>query len=325
MKNYWLDKIPAGKIGMQTDDRNYDKLLCNLSVEGEKELLKHLLNKYKNDEEVLNAVNFLQTTLEKKSTVTGTILTFPADAVHHHIPSTITIAGDTLGYNCYPCSSVSSSSYSGSPPLTASYSYCYSSSSSSSSGCGGCSSSSSSSSSSASYIVGGDAAIAADIIVEAKCPQDDMKGVADLIVLAQGDTNLTLWNDYQYVSNEECKMRVGYDAPSLALKHCVYRTKFKLGHTPVAKGTLTGTVYVGAEAIQTFVVSSQGVFNFEFVSPWTAENVPHSVEHGCLNLEKGEVYLDFDKRPEYTSSISSGELIPIKLVTSYEYKFNGEI
>jgi hypothetical protein len=150
-----------------------------------------------------------------------------------------------------------------------------------------------------------------------------MKGLADLMALAQGDTTLTLWNDYQYVSNEENKMRVGFDI--LRNGKMVYRTKFALSHTPVARGTLTGTIYVGAEAIQTFIVSAQGVFTFEYVSPWNAENVPHSVKHGCLNLDTGDVYLDWDKRPEYTSSISSGELIPIKLVTSYEYHYNGEI
>jgi hypothetical protein len=331
MKNYWLDKIQSGKIGMQTDDRNYDKLLCNLSVEGEKALLKHLLNKYKNDEEVLNAINFLETTLEKKSTVTGQILPFPSGAVHHHIPSTIrldaanvpstiTIAGNTLGHNCcYPCSSVSSSSFNGSPPFTPSFT-AYSYSSSSSMSCSACSSSSSSSSC-GKYIVGGDAAIAADLVIEAECPKDDMPGVADLLVLAETTTDLTLWNDYQYVSNEESNLfSLGYIHNALNAAH--YYTTFRLAHTPVLRGTLTGTVYVGAEAIQTFIVSAQGVFTFKYVSPWTAESAPHSVKIGSLNLETGEVKLIWAKRPEYPYS---GEPLPIKLVTSYEYKFNGEI
>lgn len=70
---------------------------------------------------------------------------------------------------------------------------------------------------------------------------------------ADGTANLDIFYSHQFVQNEVGATDAGADATS------VY-SPFE--HTPILTGTVTGTVYDGAVAIQTFSVSSAGVFNF---------------------------------------------------------------
>jgi len=81
-------------------------------------------------------------------------------------------------------------------------------------------------------------------------PGDDANS---LMQRADGTANLDIFYSHQFVQNEVGATDDGADATS------VY-SPFE--HTPILTGTVTGTVYDGAVAIQTFSVSSAGVFNF---------------------------------------------------------------
>ena len=77
-----------------------------------------------------------------------------------------------------------------------------------------------------------------------------------------------------------------------------------LEHTPILPGTVTGTVYDGGVAIQTYTVSAGGSFTFNnLVSGLTTY-----AQSGTLNLNTGEMTVTWNTAPG-----------PNNLVTSYEY------
>jgi len=111
-------------------------------------------------------------------------------------------------------------------------------------------------------------------------PMDD---VNTLQQLADGTANLDIWYSHQFVQNESSSTDNG------TVTTAVYAP---LEHTPVLAGTVTGTVYVGSVAVQTFVVSSAGTFNFTAIgSPATYASA------GSLNLTTGEMTLTFNAAP----------------------------
>jgi hypothetical protein len=122
-------------------------------------------------------------------------------------------------------------------------------------------------------------------------PGDD---VNSLMQRADGTANL--YNSYssQFVENETTSTDPGV---------LLVATYAPLEHTPVLPGTMTGTVYDGAVAIQTFTVSTGGVFTFNPAAPAGA----HATA-GSLNVTTGEVTI--------TWSAAAG---PNHLVASYEY------
>lgn len=123
-------------------------------------------------------------------------------------------------------------------------------------------------------------------------PSDD---ATSLQQLASGDGNLEIFYTHQFVQNETSSTDAGGDTTS---------TFAPLEHTPILAGTLTGTVYDGTTAIQTFVVSEAGTFTFANVGSAPSP----AATAGSIDLVTGEMTLTWDADP--------GEN---HVVVSYEY------
>lgn len=122
-------------------------------------------------------------------------------------------------------------------------------------------------------------------------PTDDSTSLQQL---ASGDGNLDIFYTHQFVQNETSSTDAGGDTVSVFAP---------LEHTPVLAGTMTGTVYDGSTAVQTFVVSEAGTFTF------TAIGSPSPVAtSGTLDLTTGEMTLTWGSDPGANH-----------IVTSYEY------
>jgi hypothetical protein len=120
-------------------------------------------------------------------------------------------------------------------------------------------------------------------------PADDVNSLQQL---ASGDANLSVYYSHQFVENET-QVDAGGDTTST----------YVVEHTPVLAGTVTGTVYDGATAVQTFVVSESGSFVFTDIGAPSPK-----VTGGSVDLTTGEFNLEWDADP--------GEN---KIVLSYEY------
>jgi hypothetical protein len=103
-------------------------------------------------------------------------------------------------------------------------------------------------------------------------PGDDAN---TLMQTADGSANLDIWYTSQFVQNETSSTDGGASTLS------VYSP---LEHTPVLPGTVTGTIYVGATAIQTFTVNESGSFAFQLLGSPTSK-----VTAGTLNQTTGEI------------------------------------
>ena len=119
-------------------------------------------------------------------------------------------------------------------------------------------------------------------------PTDDANSLQQL---ASGDANLSVYYSHQYVENESHS-----DAGGTT-------TSVTLEHTPVVAGTVTGTVYDGGVAVQTFVVAQNGTFTFNEVGTPSV-----TVSSGSLNLTTGELSLTWGSDPGANS-----------VTVSYEY------
>jgi hypothetical protein len=121
-------------------------------------------------------------------------------------------------------------------------------------------------------------------------PADDVNSLQQL---ADGTANLDIWYSHQFVQNETSSTDNGVVTTS------VYAP---FEHTPVLAGTVTGTVYQGTTAVQTFVVSSAGTFNFTSIgSPATFATA------GSLNLTTGEMTLTWNAAPGANHAVMSYE------------------
>lgn len=120
-------------------------------------------------------------------------------------------------------------------------------------------------------------------------PGDDVNSLQQL---ASGDANLSVYYSHQFVENET-QGDAGGDTTSV---HVVE-------HTPVLAGTVTGTVYDGSTAVQTFVVSESGSFTFTDIGTPT-----NKATGGTLDLTTGEIELTWNNDPGDNS-----------VVVSYEY------
>lgn len=126
-------------------------------------------------------------------------------------------------------------------------------------------------------------------------PSDDRNS---LMQLADGTANLDIYYSSQFVSNESSSTDAGAAATG------VYAP---LEHTPVLPGTVTGTVYDGSVAIQTFTVNTAGTFTFTNL---TSGLTYYAVTSGSsINYSTGEVVLAWN-----TAGIG-----PNHFVASYEY------
>lgn len=109
---------------------------------------------------------------------------------------------------------------------------------------------------------------------------------------ASGDGNLDIFYSHQFVQNET-QQDAGGDTTSVV----------NLEHTPVLAGTMTGTVYDGSTAVQTFAVAQDGTFTFSDIG--TPVN---KATGGSLDVTTGEVELNWNNDPGAN-----------KVVVSYEY------
>lgn len=112
---------------------------------------------------------------------------------------------------------------------------------------------------------------------------------------ADGTAQLDPWFTSQYIQNETSSTDAG------AITTAVYAP---LEHTPVLAGTVTGTVYDGSSAIQTFTVSAGGTFSFtDLVSGLSVK-----ATGGTINNNTGEITLTWNSAPGSNN-----------IITSYEY------
>lgn len=129
-------------------------------------------------------------------------------------------------------------------------------------------------------------------LVQSGYPTDD---AVSLQQLASGDGNLDIFYTHQFIQNEVSSTSAGGAALTYAYA--------PLEHTPVLAGTMTGTVYDGSTAIQTFVVSESGTFTFTAIG---SEPTAH-VDSGTLDLVTGEVTLTWASDPGDNHFVASYE------------------
>lgn len=122
-------------------------------------------------------------------------------------------------------------------------------------------------------------------------PGDDANS---LMQLADGTANLDSSYSHQGVQNESTTTDAGSGTAS---------TYAPLEHTPIIAGSVTGTIYDGGTAVQTFVVASTGTFTF---SQLNAPDI--RVTAGTLNNNTGELALTWNAAPG-----------PNSVVINYEY------
>lgn len=103
-------------------------------------------------------------------------------------------------------------------------------------------------------------------------PGDD---VNSLMQTADGTGNLDIFYSSQFVQNETTSTDAGT---------VVTASYAPLEHTPVLPGTVTGTIYDGSTAVQTFIVSSAGTFTFTDIGSPSPK-----VTAGSLNTNTGEL------------------------------------
>jgi hypothetical protein len=132
-------------------------------------------------------------------------------------------------------------------------------------------------------------------------PGDDANS---LMQRASGDGNLNIWYSSQLVSNETSSTDAGTSTTAMYSP---------LEHTPVIAGTVTGTVYDGSSAVQTFVINQAGTVSFTTVdddADWLA--IPSG---SSLDVRTGELTL------VWSDVGSTGDPGPgaNHVVLSYEY------
>lgn len=111
-------------------------------------------------------------------------------------------------------------------------------------------------------------------------PGDDVNTLGQR---ASGDANLDVYYGSSQVQNETLSTDAGADTTSVFAA---------FEHTPILAGSVTGTIYDGTTAIQTFVVSEAGTFTF------TDINSPSpKCSSGSLNVSTGELTLTWSSAP----------------------------
>lgn len=108
-------------------------------------------------------------------------------------------------------------------------------------------------------------------------PGDDANS---MMQTADGTSNLDIFYSSQFVQNETTSTDAGT---------IVTASYAPLEHTPILPGTVTGTIYDGSTAVQTFVVSSAGTFTFTDIGSPSPK-----VTAGSLNTNTGELVLTWN-------------------------------
>lgn len=110
-------------------------------------------------------------------------------------------------------------------------------------------------------------------------PSDDALTIQQM---AGSSCNLDFWYNSQFVQNEVLE-------PLYPLEK---RDNLRMLNTPVLAGTMTGTIYLKTQAIQTFLMTSSG--NHEL------QDICHSkvkVTSIRLNLQTGEISFVWNEKP----------------------------
>jgi hypothetical protein len=110
---------------------------------------------------------------------------------------------------------------------------------------------------------------------------------------ADGTANLDIFYTHQFIQNETTSTDAGTDTAA------VYTP---LEHTPVLPGTVTGTIYDGSTAVQTFIVSSGGSFTFTDIGAPAVK-----VTAGSLNNSTGELSFTWNSAPGANHAVLSYE------------------
>jgi len=121
-------------------------------------------------------------------------------------------------------------------------------------------------------------------------PGDDANS---LMQTADGTANLDIFYTHQFIQNETTSTDAGTDASAVFTP---------LEHTPVLAGTVTGTIYDGSTAVQTFIVSSGGSFTFTDVGAPSVK-----VTAGSLNNNTGELAMTWNSAPGANHAVISYE------------------
>lgn len=124
-------------------------------------------------------------------------------------------------------------------------------------------------------------------------PSDDANSLQQL---ADGTANLDIFYSSQFIQNEVSSTDNGADVTSVF---------DPLEHTPVLAGTVTGTIFIGSTATQTFSVNSAGTFSFNTITGVVPAQL---VTGGSLVANTGEITLTWDGAPGANH-----------IVLSYEY------
>jgi hypothetical protein len=111
-------------------------------------------------------------------------------------------------------------------------------------------------------------------------PDDDDNS---LMQKASGDTNLDIFYSSSFVQNETTSTDAGDDVTSVFSP---------LEHVPVFAGSITGIVYDGDTAVQTFTVTEGGVFTFHDLDSPTVK-----CTNGSINVSTGELTLTWNSAP----------------------------
>lgn len=121
-------------------------------------------------------------------------------------------------------------------------------------------------------------------------PGDD---VNSLMQTADGTANLNRWYTHQFVENETTTTDDGADTSA---------TYGVLEKTPILAGTVTGTIYDGSTAVQTFIVASSGTFTFTDIGSPTIK-----VTAGSLSVNTGELSFTWNSAPGANHAVVSYE------------------
>lgn len=119
-------------------------------------------------------------------------------------------------------------------------------------------------------------------------PSDDANS---LMQLADGTANLSPFYSHSFVENETTSTDNGGDTSA------VYAP---LEHTPITAGSVTGTIYDGSTAVQTFVISSAGSFTFSEIGSPSIK-----VTAGSLNTTTGELSFTWNSDPGANHAVVS--------------------
>ncbi len=121
-------------------------------------------------------------------------------------------------------------------------------------------------------------------------PGDDANS---LMQTASGDPNLDIFYSHQFVQNETTSTDDGADVTSVFSP---------LEHTPVLAGTVTGTAFVGATAVGTFVIDESGTATITDIG--TPANTVDAIS---LNNTTGEMTFTWSGAPGANSAVVSYE------------------